>query len=270
MPAKSREQLKKYFRNGALVREEYFADLIDSTFNKVNDKVATTIGGLESTSSGGLEPTSNGGLGLTPSTTGKRYISFFKDETNEKNNTPSFAVHAIGNQQEVLSIGIPGTTKEELKSVVAFKTVASSSGVTNARIGINTVNPIYDLDVNGSIGMRGRIGRYLDSRIDYKQVKADGNWHKILTNLSGFNSFEIITAVAEPEGKYAMHFTVLTIAKEVNRRINAISQQYKWWWQRLQMRCVVEKKGYYGIEVRTAVKYHGAPVIYARITRLWN
>ncbi len=270
MPAKSREQLKKYFRNGTLVREEYFTDLIDSTFNKVNDKVATTIGGLESTSSGGLEPTSNGGLGLTPSTTGKRYISFFKDETNEKNNIPSFAVNAVGDQQEVLSIGIPGATKEELKSVVAFKTVSNSLGVTNARIGINTVNPIYDLDVNGSIGMRARIGRYYDSAIDYKQVKADGHWHKILTNLRGFNSFEIITTAAEQDGKYAMFYTVLTVAKEKNKSLSAISQQYKWWWQRLQMRCVVEKKGVYGIEIRTAVKYHGAPVIYTRITRLWN
>jgi hypothetical protein len=255
MPAQSREQLKKYFRNGTLVREEYFADLIDSTVNKISDKV---------------EPTSDSGLGLTPSAIGKRYLSFFKDAATEKNNTPSFALNALGDQQEVLSIGIPGTTKEELKSVVALKTVTNSVGVTNARIGINTVNPIYDLDVNGSVGMRNRIGRYFDPAIDYRQVKADGHWHKILTNLNGFTSFEIISAVNEPDGKYAMYYTVLTIAKESNKRISAISQQYRWWWQRLQMRCVVEKKGYYGIEIRTAMKYNGAPIIYNKITRLWN
>jgi hypothetical protein len=255
MPAQSREQLKKYFRNGTLVKEEYFVDLIDSTVNKISDKV---------------EPTADSGLGLTPSETGKRYLSFFKDTASEKNNTPSFAVNAVGDQQEDLSIGIPGATKDELKSIVAFKKVTNSSGVTNARIGINTVNPLFDLDVNGSVGMRMRIGRYYDPGIDYKQVKADGNWHKILTNLSGFSSFEIISAVTEQDGKYAMYYTVLTIAKEANRRVDAISQQYKWWWQRLQMRCVVEKKGFYGIEVRTAVKYNGAPVIYNRITRLWN
>lgn len=255
MPAQSREQLKKYFRNGALVREEYFADLIDSTVNKISDKV---------------EPTSDSGLGLAPSDTGKRYLSFFRDAVSEKNNTPSFIVHAVGNQQEMLSIGIPATKKEELKSVMAFKTVTNSMGVTNARIGINTINPLCDLEVNGSIGMRNRIGRYYDSTIDYNQVKADGHWHKILTNLSGFTSFEIISAVNEPDGKYAMYYTVLTIAKESNKRISAINQQYKWWWQRLQMRCVVERKGVYGIEIRTAVKYNGSPIIYNRITRLWN
>ncbi|NOS94623.1 MAG: hypothetical protein HOP30_22150 [Cyclobacteriaceae bacterium] len=253
MPAQSREQLKKYFRNGALVREEYFNDLIDSTVNKVSDKV---------------EPTSDSGLGLTPSVNGNRYLSFFKDSISEKNNIPTFAWHALGAQQETLSMGTPGATKDQLKSVVAFKSFADKGN--SVRIGINNVNPVYDLDVNGSVGIRARIGCYRDPAIDYNQVKADGQWHKILTNQRGIQAFEIILQASEPDGKYAMFYAVLTIAKASNKTVTAISQDYKWWWQRLQMRCVVEKEGVSGIEVRTAMKYAGAPIIQSRITRLWN
>jgi hypothetical protein len=253
MPAQSREQLKKYFRNGALVREEYFSDLIDSMVNKISDKV---------------EPTSDSGVGLTPSASGNRYLSFFADAAAEKNNIPSYALHAVGDQQKILSLGIPGATKDELKSVVACKTVTNAEGST-ARIGINTMNPIYDLHVNGRIGNHARLGCYFDPKIDYKQVKADGSWHKILDNLKGVNAYEIILQTAESNGKYAMSYSVITIAHAVSKKVRPIRQDYKWWWQRLQLR-VVETNGVYGIEVRTAMKYQGTPIIYPRITKLWN
>jgi hypothetical protein len=53
-------------------------------------------------------------------------------------------------------------------------------------VGINTFDPKYDFDVNGTVGMKSRVGTHAIG-----SVPGDGNWHSILSNLDGVNAYEI-------------------------------------------------------------------------------
>jgi hypothetical protein len=257
MPVQSREQLKNYFRNGNLAREEYFADLIDSTVNKVNDNLDTDAGT---------------GLVLTPSLLGKRFISFFKDAVSRSQDVPSFvlqSVEAANSSGDSLSMTIPGT-KNDRKDFVVFKTATTRTGAVQGKVGINTSNPVSDLEVNGSIGMKTRIGRYSDPAVDPKQVMADGKWHTLLTNLKGFNSFEVLSVAYSPDGKYAMQYSLLMNAFSRSKRVTPVQQVYRRWWHRIQLRWVPGTNGTYGVEIRTASDYKNQRLIYYQITKLWN
>jgi hypothetical protein len=61
----------------------------------------------------------------------------------------------------------------------------------DGKIGINTVEPEYELEVEGTLGIKSRVGIY-----NKGSIPADGKWHSILTKLDGISAFEI-TAVAK-------------------------------------------------------------------------
>lgn len=258
MPVQSREQLKNYFRNGTLVREEHFADLIDSTVNKVNDNIET---GADT------------GFGLTPSLSGKKFISFFKNSSRQHQNMPSFALQLAEGHNgsgDGLSLSMGNGRKDDLKNLLFLKAEITQAGIVQGKVGINTSKPTADLDVNGSVGMKSRIGRYNDPAIDPRSVVADGKWHKLVTNLKGINSFEILSVVCSPDGKHAMYYGILMNAFGKTKRERPIRQQYKRWWHRIQIRWVPGPNGTYGLEIRTACDYKSRQVITSRITKLWS
>ena len=53
-------------------------------------------------------------------------------------------------------------------------------------VGINTLDPKYAFDVNGTVGMRSRVGTHAIG-----SVPGDGSWHSILSNLDGVNGYEV-------------------------------------------------------------------------------
>ena len=251
----SREDLKKKFHNGALAKEQHFADLIDSFVHKSSDNIKTS---------------SDTGLGLAPSN--KKFLSFFKNDINLQKNAPSFSFETADDKSgaEGISLVIPGAT--DSSNLITFRSGAdqNGSGKTNGRVGINTSSPALELDVNGSVGMKSRVGRFSDPAIDPRQIIADGKWHKVLGNLKGFTAIEVMTAVYCPAGKHALYYTVLTNAFGKGCKEKPIQKSNSSWWHRIQMRWTKTVKGQYGLEVRTVCSYKTKPVIYNRITKLWN
>ncbi len=251
----SREELKRKFHNGALAKEQNFADLIDSFVHKSGDNLKT---GLES------------GLGLIPSN--RKFLSFFRNDLDLQKNAPSFSFEATDDQSGAQGISLVAPGTGNCSNLITFRSGIdlNGNGKANGRVGINTSSPALDLDVNGSIGMRSRVGRFNDPAIDPRQIIADGKWHKVLSNLKGLTAIEVMTAVYCPAGKHALYYTILTNAFGKGCKVRAIQQSHSSWWHRIQMRWTKTTNGQYGLEVRTACTYKTKPVIYNRITKLWN
>lgn len=257
MPVQSREQLKSYFRNGTLVREEYFQNLIDSSINPLNDN---------------LFPDSTNGLGVIASAKG-RLLSFFKDLTRKREGTPSWVLELInGNNgsEDSISLSIPAVNNTPKRNVLYIKSDTSKPGIINGKVGVNTITPAYELDVNGTIGMKSRVGCFADPSVNPKLIVADGKWHKLITNLKGFAAFEIISTAFHPNGIYAMYYTIALNAFGKNKRICAMQQVYSKRRHRIEMRWSPAQKGVYGLEIRTRSQYNEQPLIYTKVTQLWN
>lgn len=164
------------------------------------------------------------------------------------------------------AFGLPNINK----SIICFRTKTDKNGNANVRVGINTQSPITDFDVNGSIGMKSRIGNFSDSSVNPELIIADGHWHNVLTNLNNLTALEIMSAVYCPGGKHAMYYTVLTNAFGKGCKIKPIQQSHSSWWHRIQMRWTSGTHGQYGLAIRTACSYKTKPIIQNRITKLWN
>ena len=251
----SKEELKKKFSNGTLIKEQHFVDLIDSLAHKSTDQ--TGLGTYE-------------GLRLIPSE--KRYISFFKNTVNQQKDSPSFTFEwqedKTGVSEGLALLAADG--KGRGKEVISFKSEQDRTGTLRSKVGINTSVPFYDLDVNGSIGMKSRIGRYSDPAIDPKKILADGRWHKVLTNLKGISAFEVLAVASSISGQQAMYYAILLNASGMTKKISPQQRSHTSWLDRLQMRWVKESNGVYGLEVRTARDFKNSTIIYFRITKLWN
>ncbi|MEN8178872.1 MAG: hypothetical protein ABFS39_09640 [Pseudomonadota bacterium] len=70
------------------------------------------------------------------------------------------------------------------------------------RLGVNTSEPKWSLDVSGVVAAQGRIGANPDKQ---KTVPADGEWHNITAPLTGCQAFEVMAGVGNKgTGKYAL------------------------------------------------------------------
>lgn len=156
MAIKNKETLKNYFKKGGVVSEKHFIDLIDSSMNVIDDGIS-------------VDP--KNGLRINPTGIFTTLISFFRKKSQKK---ADFTVHTNHNNVEGLSIN-----NEDEQTLIKIK--------NDHKVGINTDNPKFELDVNGTIASKSRIGTFATGT-----VPTDGNWHKILENLDGINAFEII------------------------------------------------------------------------------
>ncbi len=151
----NRQTLKNYFKKGGFATEKHFVDLIDSSLNVVDD---------------GISIQREHGLKINPIGFSTKLISFFKKSTQK---SPEFSVEL--DQANTPGLSVQG---ENDKSIIKVK--------KEGLVGINTLDPKYTFDVNGTVGMKSRVGTHAIG-----SVPGDGNWHSILSNLDGVNGYEI-------------------------------------------------------------------------------
>lgn len=161
----NRQTLKNYFKKGGLITEKHFYDLIDSSLNVVDDGVT-------------IKP--EHGLKLNPLSYSTRLMSFFKKSTQKE---PEFTIDLNKDQVEGLSI-----QSYDDKTLLKFK--------REGQIGIQTNNPKYDFEVNGTLGFDTKVGTY-----KIGSVPGDRNWHTIIGNLDGVNGFEVTANIKGTPGK---------------------------------------------------------------------
>lgn len=159
MGTKNRETLKNYFKKGGFATEKQFIDLIESSMNIIDDGIS-------------IKPKT--GLKINPLGDSSKLISFFKKNSQKE---AEFSLD-INNLSEGLSFH-----GEDEKTLLKIK--------KEGKIGINCKDPNYELEVQGTLGIKNRIGIYKKGN-----VPANGKWHSLLKNLDGISAFEII-AVAK-------------------------------------------------------------------------
>ena len=174
-----RKKLKNYFKKGNLPGESAFEKLIDSTFNIADDKLDI----------------SEDGLMIYPSENGKdKLLSFFED----RDNTDATWVMLISKEGERgISINQIAHAKSDDSSMEeSFNPPSLFIQKDSGKVGLGTNSPNQQLDVNGLISSKGRMGNFLEG-----YLPADGYWYNVFDTeegLSGSNAFEIM---AHAEGK---------------------------------------------------------------------
>ncbi|MDA7693357.1 hypothetical protein OAP80_01615 [Flavobacteriaceae bacterium] len=159
MGIKNRETLKNYFKKGGLATEKQFIDLIESSMNIIDDGIS-------------MKPDT--GLKINPLGESSKLISFFKKNSQKE---AEYSID-INNGNEGLSFHGEGD-----KTLIKLK--------KEGKVGINCSEPEHELDVDGTIGIKSRVGMYAKG-----SIPADGKWHPILSDLDGIVAFEI-TAIAK-------------------------------------------------------------------------
>ena len=141
------------------------------------------------------------------------------------------------------------------------------------KLGINTLSPTNQLDVNGTVSCSGRIGTFNSSNGEMIKVAADGEWHELIGDLCGCNAFEIIAGVGKKRsGKYALMHAV-TINIFGNRGKTRYTQscfmsrndsiRLKWVGNRNKYRLMIRTLSDYGSENQNKINVN------CSITKLW-
>lgn len=170
MAEKNRKTLKTYFEKGAMPSAEHFATLIDSTLNKQED---------------GIERNKKEGFKISSFSDYPTLFSFFKDSS--------------ASSKAVCSVDLDGVDNSLILSSDSQRGLLDLD-LTQNRVGINTTEPKYDLDVQGVVAAKGNIGTYKQGF-----VPADGSWHAISDELYGCHGFQITAGVGQKQtGKYAL------------------------------------------------------------------
>ncbi len=239
----SRDQLKEYFRNGKIPSEKHYADLINSMVHKIDD---------------GFSKDDINGLRVSSTEENKNLVSFYKD-LNEQD--PFFMIAKDELDPESLALrpfGETGTKNDNDHSFFFHNT---------GKLGVGKkCDNRFKMEVNGFVGMQGRIGTY-----DSGTRPADGKWHTIIENLDHCQAFEVMARTGKKgSGRFAlMHATALSVYGPRGRKISKKNAYYGFFWNKLNLRWTGTTHNY-NLELRSNSNYGEGVNIYYTITRLWD
>lgn len=121
---------------------------------------------------------------------------------------------------------------------------------SDGNVGINTPLPHFQLDVNGMLGAKGRIGTFKADKAD-----ADARWHPILRDLDGIQAFEIIAYVGgrPGRGKYGLTHAI-ALCTHGKGKIQQVRASYGWFWQKIKFRWAGNEDNY-RLEIKSSGNY---------------
>ncbi len=248
MALQDRDTLKNYFRQGSVPSEVHFQDFIDSTVNKIDD---------------GLDKDLNNGLQLSPRGSSKKLMSFFENIKDK-----AFTWHvSLNSDPRSKGLGFSHTNEEGETHYPLY--LKKEGG-----IGVGTTNPQYTVDVNGIVGMQGRVGTFAKG-----SVPADGKWHDIVTGLDQVHAFEIMALAngKKHRGKYAMTHAIAMSAyggQWSKKSIKQTRAYYHWFWNAISLRWKGETYGF-SLQIKTRSDYgignngEQSQINY-RVMKLWD
>jgi hypothetical protein len=267
-----RNTLKRYFQNGKFPTQQDYSDLINSMVHKVEDGFSKdAANGLKIRAAGGTKNFCN-------------LISFYKDDNNK---TPFFVMAKNQGDPDALimrpaqvDISSGGDDAAAIDANTLFFHTTGNVGV-----GKKCADKIK-IDVNGFVGMTGRVGNFNGGGTDESAVIADSGWKPIVQGLKGANAFEVIARVGLPHsGKHAiLHATALCLYDPKGGKIHKTSAYYGglWnFWRQLDLKWAGDHNSY-ELQIRTRSNYafkskstkaSDEPVdvnIYYRLTHLWS
>ncbi|OKS86512.1 hypothetical protein [Mucilaginibacter polytrichastri] len=242
--SQSREQLKDYFRNGKIPTEKHYADLINSMVHKMDD---------------GFSKDEENGLNVSSYETSRNLVSFYKD-INEID--PFYIISKDEPDPNCLKL-------QPFNNAPGKKNIDNTSFFfhTNGKFGIGKkCDDKYKTEVNGFIGMQGRIGTYKTGT-----KPANGEWHTIIDNLDNCQAFEIVARTGKMgSGKFAViHATAVSAYGPKGSKIRKNSSCRGFFWNKINLRWKGTTHNY-RLEMRTNSHYADDVDIYYTVTKLWD
>ena len=186
----------------------------------------------------------------------KRLVSFYK--TNDDLD-PFFLMEK--DERENAALRIQSHTEKENDDRKSFFFHANGS------MGIGQpCSEGYTMDVNGFVGMQGRIGTYLPGK-----VPADGKWYSILKGMNNCNAFEVMARTGvKGSGKFAItHAIALTAFGSSRGKVRATAAYYGFCWNKISLRWKGSTHNY-DLQIRTNSSYGKNVDIHYTITKLWD
>ena len=242
MSMKDRKTLKNLFKKGSVPTEAGFSDLIDSNINKIDDGISKTV---------------DQGLMLAPIGDSKKVLSIY-DKIAEKD--PTWSVELKSDEKTA--------TTNNLNLVHESRTVPNISLNEDGQVGIQKTDPRNELDVNGFVASKGRLGRYTAN----SEVDADGQWHTIIDGLNHCQGFEVIARTGiHKSGKHAMvHAIALSAYGHSHSKIKCNHARFSFWrplriklrWTGSTYNYQLQIKSSKDLGVGVKIKYY--------ITQLWD
>ncbi len=248
----NRDSLKQLFQKGKSPSENHFAHLIDSTLNKMED---------------GIGKTEKRGLQLAPQGSFDQVISVYERMDLP---LPAWQIKLLRqNNARGLSFEKVATNEDNQEESTSRLFLAN-----DGKIGVKTTTPWAPLHVATTAGFKTRVGTHL-----YGQVPGDGQWHDMLSNLTGMQSFEVVARIDGPPGRgnYAItHAIALRTfgGKGSRRKIPQTRAYYGWFWNRIELRWEGSTHDY-SLQVRTRQHYgkndnNEESMIKFHVTNLWD
>lgn len=259
MSKRDRPTLRKFFSDGALPSSVHYGDLIESMVNRIDD-------GFDKTEADGLRLAS---LGASPA-----LVSFYRgagasEPTWVVNHGPVPGTLQFRNGRG--GPGDPGKAPEGAEPPAPALALARGG-----RVGVNTADPDWRLDVDGVVRMRGRIGAPGPAAA----VPANGRWHAITAPLSGCHALEVVAGVGGTpgRGRYSlMHAIALNAYNPRNPLLNWLFQRrsirrqtamFGSYADRLRLRWSGSRREF-RLELRSQSNFGDNAAIRYYVTRLW-
>jgi hypothetical protein len=244
-----RERLLAHFRNGKIPSEEHYNDLIESMVHKEDD---------------GFSKDDENGLKIYSDEKYCTLVSFYK---NSNAIDPFFIV--------AKDKASPDSLRMQPFNKSIPKNGADSTSIffhTNGKLGVGKkCADQFKVDVDGFIGMSGRIGTYRSGK-----AAADGKWYPIVKDLQNGQAFEVMARTGKlGRNKCAiMHATALSVFGPRGGKIRKTNAHYgNFWkfWDRINLRWHKDPDSKsYSLQIKSYSNYGKDVDIYYTITRLWD
>lgn len=251
-----RTELCERFRAGRMPTEEDFISLIESMVNAVDD---------------GFRVSGENGFEIKQMNECSRLASFFATLSERK---PEWFVNIRKNGEQgetILNVKTPEMKENETAVTLLGKRSAENpEGASEVRMGVGCVAPQCELDVDGAIASKGRLG-YENENLE---VVADGEWHDVTEVLTGCQCFEVVAGVGgnEGDGKFALAHAIAVNTFNKNPSINLTQSYSGGRGSKIDFRWkTAANKFDFTLQMRVHHKYddEGKIKVRYRITKLW-
>lgn len=259
MTKRNRDTLKKRFGDGEMPSSSDFGDLIESVLNIHDD---------------GIAHNERDGLRLTQISGNNRVLSMYGAVEEE---STSWAFGLDGRSARLtLDAARRGATPDALDAddeadgggyAVLTLLAPDGDGRKDGRIGINTRTPRHQLEVDGVVASKGRIGAAGE-----RPAAANAEWHTIGGPYQGCTALEVTAGAGRRDsGKYALMHAFALRTFDARGEITYHQAHYGSRRHRLELRWLDDKAvpGNYSLQLRVGCDYGGNTRIQYHLTSLW-
>jgi hypothetical protein len=256
----NRKTLKDYFRAGSQPTSAQFEQLIESTLNMLDD---------------GFSCSRENGVEFSVKGDNDRLLSLFRK--SQQMGDPDWAITCRNQDGNLSFVNAKDASHNNSTGSAGSQDKEILTLTNESMVGINNVDPAFQLDVKGTVRSDGRFGRT-------GQVSADGKPHPITGTLHGCHALEVVAGVGfKKTGRYGMIHAIAMNAFNPTGWLNLFGSPKKircshsWYLSRadrIKLNWVAVKDDQdshaYRLELKTLRDYGDDVQVRYSVTELWH